>query len=113
MGIGFVLMLLLSVLLPSALGHLVAKEQFSAAFRAREWWPIFRANLSGFLLSYLLLFGAVYVFSFAIQILYLTIILCFLLPFVMAFFGTYLGFVSSALIGQAYGVGVEKVGANE
>jgi len=108
-GLGMVLMLIGLAFLPVAVGHVIATDQFSAAFRVREWWPIFRANLSGYVITYVLMFGFWMVLSFAIQILYFTIIFCCLLPFVMAFIMMYFMIIASILFAQAYRVGVQKL----
>ncbi|MCK6626441.1 MAG: DUF4013 domain-containing protein [Anaerolineae bacterium] len=108
-GLGMVLMLVGLMFLPVAVGHVVATDQFSAAFRVREWWPIFRANLSGYVITYVLMFGFWMVLSFAIQILYFTVIFCCLLPFVMAFIMMYLMIIASILFAQAYRTGVQKL----
>jgi hypothetical protein len=107
--IGMILALLLGMLLPVAIGHLVATNDFAAAFRVREWWPIFKANWSGYLISYALLLGFWMVFSFAIQLLVFTVILCCLVPFIMIFITMYLTVIGSVLFGQAYRAGVEQL----
>ncbi len=63
-----------------ALGHLFAKGEFGAAFRFREWWPIFKANFSGYLLALLILYGVSMGLVWVAYIFYFTIILCFLMP---------------------------------
>lgn len=97
------------VILPVASGHFIATGQFGAAFRIREWWAIFRANLSGYLISYVLILGFWMALSFAFQILYFTVIFCCLMPFVMAFAMMYVMIIASILFGQAYQDGVRKL----
>lgn len=80
--------------------HVAVKREFSALFRWREWWPILRANAGGFLVVLFLLMGAYTVFIFVFQILYFTVILCFIAPllFVPAwFYGLLLLYHLSAL----------------
>jgi hypothetical protein len=108
--IGTILVFPLVIILPVAIGHLVATNDFAAAFRPREWWPIFKANWAGYLVSYALLLGFWMVLSFAIQILYVTIILCCLVPFILIFITMYMTVIGSVLFGQAYRAGVEQVG---
>lgn len=110
LGLAMILALLLGLFLPVAIGHLVATDDFAAAFRVREWWPIFKANVAGYLVSYGLLLGFWMVLSFAIQILMFTVILCCLVPFILMFITMYLTVVGSILFGQAYRAGAEQIG---
>jgi hypothetical protein len=101
----------LSIFLPAALSHMVAKGEFSAAFRVREWWPIFRANLGGFVLVFAIALGANYLASFAVNLLALTIVLFVCLPFIMMTVFMYTTLVSYVLYAQAYVEGVERLAA--
>lgn len=74
----------ISLLQAPALSHLAAKDSFSAAFRFGEWWPIFKKGFAAFLLAVVTVMLLVWVATFAIQILSLTIILIVLLPLLMA-----------------------------
>ena len=94
-----------------AKGHMVATGEFAAAFRIREWWPIFRNNLSGFLLAYLVLMALSWAITFAIQLLMATLILCVVVPFLMLAVYFYLGLVSNALFAKAYADGVKNLTA--
>lgn len=93
----------------AAKGHMVAKGEFAAAFRIREWWPIFRANLGGFLLAYLVLMALSYTLTFAVQILMMTLVLCIIVPFLLVGVSFYLSLVSNALFAKAYADGVIKL----
>ncbi|MCP4142943.1 MAG: DUF4013 domain-containing protein [Chloroflexi bacterium] len=92
-----------------ALGHMVAKDEFSAAFRICEWWPIFWKNIGGYLLAFVILMGLSWLSSFIFQFLAMTIILCVVLPFIMIVFYFYLGVVSSVLFAETYNEGVQKM----
>jgi hypothetical protein len=107
-GLALALGILTGIVLPAAIGHLVAKNEFGAAFRVGEWWPVFRANLSGFLLTYVLLMGLSYLSTFAMQLLMVTVVLCCLVPLVLGPLYHYLGLMSAALYAQAYRTGSEK-----
>jgi hypothetical protein len=102
MAIGF--------LFPVVMGHVVATNEFGAAFRIREWWAIFRANLGGFLMAFVLLFALSMALSFALSLLYFTIILCCIIPFLMAPVTLYLVVIQGAVFGQAYRQGRLNVG---
>jgi hypothetical protein len=107
-GLSIILGIVVSVILPPALGHTVAKDSFSAAFDFTGWWKIFKANLGGFLLAFLIIAGMVAAMYVLIQLFYMTIVLIclmFIVPMVVNF---YMMLVGSALIGLAYREGVEK-----
>jgi hypothetical protein len=108
-GLVMVGVIVVSAIRPVAVGHVIATDEFAAAFRIREWWPIFRINLGGYLISYALIFGAYLVLSFALQILYVTIIFCCLIPFVMPVIILYFMLIGSVLFGQAYRDGMERL----
>ncbi len=108
-GLGMILALVVGIVLPVAIGHMIATNKFAAAFRIREWWAIFRANLAGYLLAYVLILGCWMVLSFAMQILYFTVVLCCLVPFIMTFLVMYTMIIGSVLFAQAYQAGVEQL----
>jgi len=100
--------LFLGVVMPVVIGHVVAKDDIGAAFRFGEWWAVFRANLGGFLLAYVLIMGVWMVLSFMMNFLYLTIIFCCLIPFVLSPISVYLLVVSAGLFGETYRVGAHE-----
>ena len=106
---GMILALAVGVILPVAIAHMIATNEFAAAFRVREWWAIFRANWTGYLIAYVLILGFWMVLSFAMQILYFTIIFCCLVPFVMIFVVMYVMVIGSVLFAQTYRTGSEKL----
>jgi len=108
-GVAMLAMVVTGLFYPVAAGHVVAKDRFAAAFHIREWWPIFRANLGGFLISYALVLGVYFALSFITQFLYLTIIFCIFVPFVAVAVGMYLTLVGAALFAQAYRAGCEQL----
>ena len=56
-GLSMVLGLVIGLFSPVALMHIVAKGEFSAAFRVREWWQVLRANVAGFAVTCLIVLG--------------------------------------------------------
>jgi hypothetical protein len=109
--IGMVLMYVTLIFVPPALGNLIAKDEFGAAFRFKEWWPVFKANLSGYLIALALalgLFSLMYILAVA---LYASVILCFLLPFAFCFIIFVFGSVSFSLYAIAYRDGVRTLAA--
>ena len=106
-GLGLFLGLIMGLFTPAILCHVVAKDDFSAAFQVREWWRIFRANLWGFTISYLVLLGLFFVLNFVYQILAMTIVLCCLAPFILLPGSLYIMTTTSVLFGLAYRDGVQ------
>lgn len=108
-GLGTILAMAVGVVMPAALGHIVATDDFGAAFRLREWWSIFRANLAGFLLAYVMMMVVSMVLSSGLMMIYVTLILCCLLPIIIGPVTMYLVAIYGALFGQAYRDGVQKL----
>ncbi len=103
----------LTVVIPAAEMHVVENNDFAAAFRFKEWWPILRANLGGFIVA----FGIYYIVSMALaivmQILIATLIfacLLFILIPAMTIYITLIMYVTSAI---AYRDGKVKLVQNE
>lgn len=107
-GLSIFLGLLLALIFPPVAGHVIHHQALGAAFRVREWWSIFRANFGGYLLSYILVMGTAMIGAYTFQLLYLTVVLCCLLPFLASLYMVYIGVVSAALYGQAYRIGLDK-----
>jgi len=107
MMVGWLLTLALILFSPVAIVHMVVADEFSAAFRFREIWAIFWANLGGFILTYVILIGLWIAIGFGLQLIYLTIILCCLLPFIFPPLTTYFLIIQMTLIAQAYRGGIE------
>lgn len=99
----------LALIIPAAEMHAVQKDEFAAGFNFREWWQIFRANLSGFIASFAIYYGASMVLTILLQIIIATLILTCLLPFILPGITLYLSLIMYATIAQAYKVGKEKV----
>jgi hypothetical protein len=110
-GLGLFLSLIMGLFFPTILCHVIAKDDFSAAFKIKEWWNIFRANLWGFFISYLLILGLFFVLNFVYQILSMTIVLCCLAPFIFFPGSFYIMTTTGVLFGQAYRDGVQNLEA--
>jgi len=109
MGIGMFLSVFLSIFSPVAISHMLVKNKFLAVFDIKGWWPVLRANLSGFFLAYVIVVGVFSIMMFAMQVLYMTVILCCLMPIVMLLCYPYLLLVTFANFGYAYRVGAERL----
>ena len=110
-GVGMLLMLIISFFLPAIVTHAIATDEFSAAFRFREWWDIFTANIGGFVIAYVILAGFWIAMSVVLQVLYFTIVLCCLVPFIIIIVYLYMMVIGSVMFGQAYRDGVDKLNA--
>ena len=100
--LGLVLIYVTLIFIPPALGNMIEKNDFMAAFHFKEWWPLFKANLSGYAIAIAIalgLFTLMYILAVA---LYATVILCFLLPFALCLIFFVFGAVSSSLYAIAY-----------
>ncbi|MBN1993537.1 MAG: DUF4013 domain-containing protein [Anaerolineae bacterium] len=112
-GVGMLLALAIGLVMPAIMGHVVATDEFGAAFRFKEWWAVFRANVGGFLMAYVMIMLLSMVLSSAFTLLYCTIILCCLIPFLTAPVTMYLIAIYGALFGQAYRQGLENLVGQE
>jgi hypothetical protein len=109
MGIGALISMITGLILPVAGTHAAVKEDFSAAFQFRQIWDIFKANWSGFVVSFLILIGASIILYYASYFLIITVVLCCIYPFAVSGIAAYLGFVGAALFGEAYRLGLERL----
>ena len=94
---------------PVAVGQYARTGQISSGYRFREVWAILRANAGGYFLAWVLFFGLSMALSFAVSMLYYTIILCCLIPFAMAPVSLYITILWPTLFGPAYREGWGKV----
>jgi hypothetical protein len=100
------LLILTFCLLPAAISHTVAHDSFKAGFDFTGWWKVMRANLGGFGVALLILFGLFSVMYLAGSLFYSTIVLMCLM-FIIPMVGmVYIELVGAVLIGQAYREGV-------
>jgi hypothetical protein len=104
--IGILIAFACNIFLPPALGHLISRGDFGATFRVKEWWPIFKANFSGYVLAVLILYGVNMGLVWAAYIFYFTIILCFLVPIALCITMFLMITIHFSLISVAYCDGV-------
>jgi len=108
MGLATLVWLATLLFQPPAMAHMVAKGPFGAAFRIREWWRIVRANWAGFALAYVIAMGLGMVVYTAMTVLYMTLVLCVVIPFVLAPLEVYLVMIAGAVFGEAYRTGESR-----
>jgi hypothetical protein len=94
----------------AATTHVALSGQFAAAFRPREWWPVLRANLSGFLLAYLVLIAASTGVTLVMQFAAMTLVLLCVYPITIVAYIAYSYLVSGPLYGWAYREGQMRLG---
>ena len=102
MMLGLLVMIILITLMFPALGHMISKGEFGAAFRIREWWPIFKANIGGFFLTLSISYGVYFLLFIPIYLLYISIVLCWLMPFAMVALTFLQGTITFTLSAVAY-----------
>ncbi|MBN1303060.1 MAG: DUF4013 domain-containing protein [Anaerolineales bacterium] len=82
----FVLGMLLAIAVPfitaAASAHMVAKDDFSAAFDYKAWWPILKSGFMSFLIAFIVIYALAMVVSLITQLLVFTLVLCIVLPFI-------------------------------
>jgi hypothetical protein len=113
-GTGFMMLIaLLSLpygIILSAVGpHVVTNRSFAAAFRFKEWWPIFRKGLGQFILGYVVIMVMSFVFALVIQIALITIVLMCIVPLIMIPYSAYLMLITNTFYAQAYAAGREAL----
>lgn len=115
MFVAFMVTILLGLasaaVLPAALAYVTVEERFAALFQVSNWWPVYRANVAGFLTAAVLALGLAYLWYLLTYALYVSIIFCCLAFIVSAPLGFYLGVVAAGAFGQAYADGVAALGA--
>jgi hypothetical protein len=109
MAIGYVLLLVTGLILPLASGNTAAKDRFTAGFEWVRMWQVFKTNTGGFLVAFLLAIGILAFVILVTQVMYMTIVFCFLLPFAFVLLSVYAALVIAALFADAYRVGMEKL----
>jgi hypothetical protein len=103
----------IALITPAAEMYAIEKDDFAAGFRVREWWPIFRANLSGFIAAFAIYYVTSMVLAIAIQLIGATIILSCLLFVLFPFMTIYITLIMYATIAQAYRDGKLKLSQQE
>ncbi len=104
----YLIQMLVAIVLPVAIGNMAAREHFAGGFEFGRMWRVFKANFAGYMLAYLLAAGLFFVLSFVSTTLYMTMVLCCLIPVVLIAATPYLAVVLSALFAQVYREGMLK-----
>ena len=102
MALGLLFSILGAVALPLATAHFAAEDRLGAAFRVRQWWRILKADKLGYLIAWVIVAGLGAVLYTGAMLLYSTMVLCVLIPFLVAPIGFYVALIGAALFGGAY-----------
>ena len=87
----------------------IEKGEFSAGFRLREWWSVFRANMGGFIAAFAIYYFASMALALLTQILFVTVILACLVPILLPASTIYILLIMYVSIAQAYRDGKNKL----
>jgi hypothetical protein len=101
--------LVMAVIIPAAEMKVIEANDFSALFRVKEWWQIFRANLGGFIAAFGIYYFVTFIITFAVQIIFATIILSCLLIIVLPAMTFYITLIMYATGAVAYKDGKAKL----
>lgn len=101
--------LAIGLIVPAAEIHAIAKDDFHAGLRFKEWWPIFKRNWGGFVVALAISYALMMVVSFGMQIMMFTIVLMCLLPLVLPIISMYYAIIQYVAFSQAYKEGQEKL----
>lgn len=99
----------IGLLVPVAEMHAVEKGEFSAGFRLREWWAVFRANMGGFIAAFAIYYFASMAIALITQVLFVTVILACLVPILLPASTIYVLLIMYVSIAQAYRDGKAKL----
>jgi hypothetical protein len=103
----------LAVIIPVVEMHVVDKDEFAAGFRFREWWTIFRVNLSGFIAAFAIYYLGGMILGIGLQIIWATLIFACLMPILLPAMTMYILLIMYTTTAQAYKVGKEKLAQAE
>jgi hypothetical protein len=111
MALGTLFSILGAIALPMATAHFVAEGRLRAAFRVRHWWRILKADKLGYFIAWVIVAGLIGVLYVGVMLGYYTLVLCFLVPFLVAPIGFYVALVAAALFGRTYRENVAALAA--
>ena len=102
LALGSLLLLLGALPLPVALARLAQTGKLGAAFELRQITRLLRANKLGFLIAWVISAGLLYLISITVMLLYYSLVLMCLAPFVLIPLSYLLGLIAAALFGNGY-----------
>jgi hypothetical protein len=102
MFLGMLLTISGAVSLPLALSHFIAKNQLAAAFHIREWLMILKKNMGGYFITWVIVAGVTMIIYTLLMLMYYSVALCCLVPFVFPPVMMYTLAIYAALFGKIY-----------
>jgi len=103
LAVGSLLLLAGGIPLPLAAAHATSEDSFTAAFKIGEWRRCLRRDRLGYFIVWVLVAGLGTILYGALTLASYTIVLCTVLPFIMAPLSLYVSLVGAVLFGQLYG----------
>lgn len=94
---------------PLSVAQYLRTGQIGAGYRVREMYRIVRADLGAYFLAWVAFLGLSVLLSVVTVFAYTTIILCSVLPFLIAPIGFYFNLMWAALFGAAYRESIAKI----
>jgi hypothetical protein len=105
--VGPILLALGAIPLPVAAANMASEGKLAAAFRIRQWWPALWHNKLGYFIAFAVFLGLAAMMYFATTLIYVTMICCWLIPFLSVPAGFYLALVYAALFGVTFRQSIE------
>jgi hypothetical protein len=99
----------LSVILPLAWCQTIAAGSFKGGFEIGKYWQVFRSNFSGFLIATTLMYGLFTILMMVYYVLYMSLVLWCLIPFLLIIGGMLTGLFSFVLWASVYREGMDKL----
>lgn len=99
----------LSVILPLAWCQTIAANSFKGGFEIGKYWKVFRSNFGGFLIATALMYGLFTILMMVYYVLYMSLVLWCLIPFLLIIGGMLTGLYSLVLWAFVYREGMDKL----
>jgi len=106
--VGPILLALGAIPLPVATANMASEGKLAAGFRIRQWWPALWENKLGYFIAFTIFLGLASILYFATTLIYMTLVCCWLIPFLSVFAGFYLALVYAALFGVTFRQSMES-----
>jgi hypothetical protein len=107
--LGMLFSFVLSVILPLAWCQTISAGSFKGGFEIGKYWNVFRSNFSGFLIATTLMYGLFTILMMVYYVLYMSLVLWCLIPFLFIIGGMLTGLFSMVLWASVYREGLDKL----
>jgi hypothetical protein len=109
MSAGTLLLIAAWFLMPAVGAHVVATGRLGSMFEIGQWGRVLKSNLGGFALVFFAFFGMWALQYLVFYLLYMTVVLCMLVPVAVAPLTMYMLVITSVMTGQSYREGREQL----